>query len=486
MRLYLKPGDVIEAEIERIGVLRNPVISWQEGHGEPPPAAHPPVGRGHLKDMSASDGSPLAPPPRVGLETRLPRGRRYPGTSARVCDGSVKEVEIPRAVSWPRDDAKLERVRALMASDGLDALVVRAPGQRPLPDELLGHEGLRRLRLPARGRACPDLPRGLRGGRRAHRLDERRPALRRLRRGRPAAADGARARARGRGREAATRASASSSRSAPKHPTAWSASRRPSPRRGSTPSPAPPTRRRSSREARAIKTAQEVERMRLANEIAAAAMEHVRGRLEPGHDRGAGGRALAGLRPRRGQRLAGQGRAGAAVLARLVGPGHQDLHRHRHPPGRSRTSRRCSRSGSAPTATGPTTPRSSARASSRDDYAELERGLLDVYAARSTTAAPARASPSSTASSARGSPRSATPASRRTRSATASAPARTSRPTPTRPAAARSREGMVLAIEPGCYWEGGGGLRVEDNFLITGEGAEKLSPFPDGVVRCKT
>ena len=36
-RLYLKPGDVIEAEIERIGILRNPVISWQEGHGEPPP-----------------------------------------------------------------------------------------------------------------------------------------------------------------------------------------------------------------------------------------------------------------------------------------------------------------------------------------------------------------------------------------------------------------------------------------------------------------
>jgi len=35
--LYLKPGDVMEAEIERIGVLRNPVISWQEGHGEPAP-----------------------------------------------------------------------------------------------------------------------------------------------------------------------------------------------------------------------------------------------------------------------------------------------------------------------------------------------------------------------------------------------------------------------------------------------------------------
>jgi 2-keto-4-pentenoate hydratase/2-oxohepta-3-ene-1,7-dioic acid hydratase in catechol pathway len=36
--LYLRPGDVIEAEIERIGVLRNPVVSWQEGHGEPAPA----------------------------------------------------------------------------------------------------------------------------------------------------------------------------------------------------------------------------------------------------------------------------------------------------------------------------------------------------------------------------------------------------------------------------------------------------------------
>jgi 2-keto-4-pentenoate hydratase/2-oxohepta-3-ene-1,7-dioic acid hydratase in catechol pathway len=35
--LYLKPGDVMEAEIEGIGVLRNPVISWQEGHGEPAP-----------------------------------------------------------------------------------------------------------------------------------------------------------------------------------------------------------------------------------------------------------------------------------------------------------------------------------------------------------------------------------------------------------------------------------------------------------------
>ena len=35
--LYLKPGDVVEAEIEGIGVLRNPVLSWEESHGEPAP-----------------------------------------------------------------------------------------------------------------------------------------------------------------------------------------------------------------------------------------------------------------------------------------------------------------------------------------------------------------------------------------------------------------------------------------------------------------
>jgi len=31
---YLKPGDVMECEIEHIGVLRNPVISWEQAHGK--------------------------------------------------------------------------------------------------------------------------------------------------------------------------------------------------------------------------------------------------------------------------------------------------------------------------------------------------------------------------------------------------------------------------------------------------------------------
>jgi 2-keto-4-pentenoate hydratase/2-oxohepta-3-ene-1,7-dioic acid hydratase in catechol pathway len=34
---YLRPGDQIECEIERLGTLRNPVVSWQEGHGVPAP-----------------------------------------------------------------------------------------------------------------------------------------------------------------------------------------------------------------------------------------------------------------------------------------------------------------------------------------------------------------------------------------------------------------------------------------------------------------
>ncbi|HVO63454.1 MAG TPA: Xaa-Pro peptidase family protein [Terriglobales bacterium] len=41
------------------------------------------------------------------------------------------------------------------------------------------------------------------------------------------------------------------------------------------------------------------------------------------------------------------------------------------------------------------------------------------------------------------------------------------------------KKGMVLAIEPGIYWPGGGGLRVEDNFLITEGGNEKLCTYPD-------
>jgi Xaa-Pro aminopeptidase len=59
-------------------------------------------------------------------------------------------------------------------------------------------------------------------------------------------------------------------------------------------------------------------------------------------------------------------------------------------------------------------------------------------------------------------------------------------PYPHQAAGGEFAEGMVLAVEPGAYWPGGGGLRVEDNFLVTADGVEKLSAFPDGVVQCPT
>ncbi|MGH3266672.1 MAG: fumarylacetoacetate hydrolase family protein [Trebonia sp.] len=36
---YLKPGDVVEAEIQKLGVLRNRVVAWEDAHTTPPPSA---------------------------------------------------------------------------------------------------------------------------------------------------------------------------------------------------------------------------------------------------------------------------------------------------------------------------------------------------------------------------------------------------------------------------------------------------------------
>ena len=38
--------------------------------------------------------------------------------------------------------------------------------------------------------------------------------------------------------------------------------------------------------------------------------------------------------------------------------------------------------------------------------------------------------------------------------------------------------GDVIAVEPGCYRHGYGGVRLEDLVLVTGDGAEVLTPFP--------
>ena len=78
--------------------------------------------------------------------------------------------------------------------------------------------------------------------------------------------------------------------------------------------------------ARALKTEQEIQRMRLANEIAAAAMEHVAAELRPGMKESEAAALWEGFVHGEGTGWKGQGRAGARLLARLVGAGDPHVH----------------------------------------------------------------------------------------------------------------------------------------------------------------
>ena len=42
--------------------------------------------------------------------------------------------------------------------------------------------------------------------------------------------------------------------------------------------------------------------------------------------------------------------------------------------------------------------------------------------------------------------------------------------------------GTVLAIEPGLYLPGWGGMRLEGNYLITPTGHERLDAFPSALI----
>ena len=54
-------------------------------------------------------------------------------------------------MSWPRDDAKLDRVRALMAEQELDALVVRAPDNVLYLTNFWGMKGYDAVVFPREG-----------------------------------------------------------------------------------------------------------------------------------------------------------------------------------------------------------------------------------------------------------------------------------------------------------------------------------------------
>jgi len=233
--------------------------------------------------------------------------------------------------------------------------------------------------------------------------------------------------------------------------------------------------------ARAIKTAQEVERLRLANEICAAGMEHVRGEIEVGMKESEVAAIWQGFV--HGQGTGWESKVELAFGFSLIWAG--------------RGIKTFTATGDLPVVEGEPTlfeiwvcadgywadhTKLLCIGELRDDYRVLEEGLLAVYRSAIDYCEPGAELAGLDVLVRNGLEELGYPG-QPTHPICHGVGARAHEP----PYAHRAgggeiAEGMVLAIEPGCYWEGGGGLRVEDNFLITSEGAEKLSPFPDGVV----
>jgi Xaa-Pro aminopeptidase len=384
-------------------------------------------------------------------------------------------------VAWPRDDAKLERVRALMGERGLDALVARAPDNVLYLTNFWGMKGYDACVFPREGEpvlvcleaSAEDAGRmawtgDVRFFRGYDPGDPRPPTARVLELAKAAAAEYGRV-----GLELSLGTQAADRMVG--EPTTFTRDwfQAFGDVEDATPLLA---------EARALKTEQEVERMRLANDIAAAAMEHCRLILEPGMSEAQIAAEWEGFV--HGEGTGWEGKVDLALGFSLVwsGPGIKTF--------TATTSRPvvegeptlfeiwvcadgywCDHTKNL--VAGELTPR----------YRELEQALLAVYEDAIAFSRPGA---------------SLAELDRRIRAGIDAMgfPGQPSHPI-AHGVGARAHEppyahqagggeiaeGMVLAIEPGCYIEGGGGLRVEDNFLITADGAEKLSPFPDGIVQ---
>jgi Xaa-Pro aminopeptidase len=384
-------------------------------------------------------------------------------------------------MTWPSDEAKLARARALMAERELDALVVRAPDNVLYLTNFWGMKGYDAVVFPREGEpvlicleaSADDAARTawtsevrLFAGYDA--ADPRPPGLRALDVAREAANEYRRV---GLELSLGTQASDRMVGEPTTFPKAWFDA-----------FPGAEDAAPLLAEARAVKTEQELERMRLANEIAAAAMEHVQGVLRPGMSEAQAAAEWQGF-----VHGEGTGWRDAVELAlgfSLVwsGPGIKTF--------TATTSR--------PVVEGEPTlfeiwvcadgywcdhTKNLVVGELTDEYRELEHRLLAVYEDAIAFCRPGASLPD---------------LDRRIRTGIEELgfPGQPSHPI-AHGVGARAHEppyahqaaggelaaGMVLAIEPGCYREGGGGLRVEDNFLVTDDGLEKLSPFPDGIVQ---
>ena len=383
-------------------------------------------------------------------------------------------------MSWPRDDAKLDRVRALMAEEGLDALVVRAPDNVLYLSNFWGMKGYEAVVFPREGEpalvtieaSADDAARtawtsDVRLVAGYHPDDPRPPGAR--------AVDVAAEIAEGRiglelslGTQAADRMVGEPTTFTHAYFHAF----------GTDVADATPLLNR----ARAVKTEQEVERMRLANEIAAGAMDHVRERLRPGMAESEAGALWNGWV--HGQGTGYQDKVDLAHGFSLVwsGEGIRTFTATGSRPVQEReptlfeiwvcadgywcdhTKNLCP---------GELDPR----------YAELEEGLLAVYEQAIGHCRPGASLAELDVLIRDGIAELGYP-DQPTHPVAHGVGARAHEPPYAHRAADGTiEEGMVLAIEPGCYWPEGGGLRVEDNFLITADGAERLSSFPDGIVR---
>jgi Xaa-Pro aminopeptidase len=383
-------------------------------------------------------------------------------------------------VAWSRDDAKLERVRSLMAERDLDALVVRAPDNVLYLTNFWGMKGYDACVFPREGEPiliCLEASesdavesawttdvRLVRG----YAEDDPRPV--------PARTLDATLRASleyGRvgielsmGTQASDRMVGEPTTFTKAWFDAWPDAQDAMPVLNA---------------ARAIKTPQEIERVRLANEICAAAMEHVRGELRPGMKESEAAAIWLGYV--HGAGTGWEGRVDLALGFSLVwsGPGIRTF----------------TATGDRPVqADEPTLfeiwvcadgywcdhTKLLCPGELKPEYRELERGLLEVYERAIGHCKPGASFAELDRLTREGIAALGYPG-QPTHPVCHGVGARAHEPPYAHQAGGGEiAEGMVLAIEPGCYWEGGGGLRVEDNFLITSEGAEKLSPFPDGVV----